>query len=136
MQKLTRYFVFGLSLAEALKELSANNIEHLDLHQNNIIINENKEPVLIDFDLCIKNPDQSLLKRINATDRQRLINYLRSLINDSPDIKRGARIFLISCLDKAEVLDNNPKTAELSRTFMQACIDHLSEIKRKPVSRL
>lgn len=126
--KAESIFHFGAVLADALHELSVNGIVHGDLHQGNILVTDNLEPILIDFDLCTTRP--------SFNDTHRMFEHLRDLINMSPGMQAGAKCFLISCLNRTVHKLLNPNTSQyasqLAKPFMQACIDHLSEINPKP----
>lgn len=43
-------FCFGLQLAQVILTLSQHRVEHFDLHDDNILVTEELEPILIDFD--------------------------------------------------------------------------------------
>jgi len=128
-QNAERIFHIGLLLAEAIQELSANKLEHCDLHDSNILIDENNEPNVIDFDLCAKGPlDEE--EAPETPDHKHLRDHLLQLVILSPDINQKSKKFLTHCINKA-----TPEQL-LSPTFMQNCLDHLEEIQRKPTSRL
>ncbi len=130
-QKAESLFHFGFLLTDAVKTLADRQIEHGDLDSRNIMVNHNLEPVIIDFDLCTNNKELADLRRVDH--RTYLHRELSNLIFESPDINRGWKIFLEKCIEKGKVVANQPATsAKLMRSFMQACLDHLDEIKKNP----
>ncbi len=145
-------FPFLLVLSQAILELSKNQLEHNDLADLNILIDKNKNPVIIDFDRCKKNHHL-----IPLSDYSCLLDIVKRMIQKSPDINPNAKKFLLSCSQKCDNIlkeiiqtskqkgvdlrkgkkDIHPQLPELMVSFMQACIDHLSEIKaHHPTPRL
>lgn len=132
-QELGRLFRFGLQLAKALYELSRRGIEHNDLHDDNIQVNQECEPIIIDFDRSQKT------LTVSTKDYGNLRRYLIALVKASDDIKPIAKQFVLDYLTvRCSTIGENylpsPKLSKLPGrmiALMQGCTDHLSEMKRQ-----
>lgn len=149
LQNAESIFSVGRQLADAIGELRNHQVEHTDLNAENILIKEENKPVIIDFDLAV-DPTKPH-ERCFPKDQTALQEHLYWLIKNSSDINPGAKKFLLSCFAKVapspswkEVVHKwirkqkntlpKPDPILLTKTFMQACLEHLSEIQ--PTSRL
>jgi len=136
-QEAGQIFRFGLLLCQAVRELSKYNISHEDLHDENILVDRNFNPVIIDFDSASKS------SFISDSDYWYVQVHLSNIIKQSSDFTPNAKKFLLLCLQKCDPSSLKgaayPQLPSLMVSFMQACIDHLSEIKptpAQPVSKL
>jgi serine/threonine protein kinase len=132
-------FRFGLLLCQAVHELSKHKISHNDLHNANILVDKEFNPFIIDFDLA--NNKSSF---VSDSDYGSVRSHLTKMIKDSADFNPKSKEFLLHCLTKCNpwLLKGKDRShlPSLMVSFMQACIDHLNEIKptpeQPPVSKL
>lgn len=134
-----RIFSIGEQLSSAIHELYENNLAHIDLHDENILVDADFNSAIIDFDRC------QISMNMSRADYKRLLDHLWRLIRSSQDIRPNSKQFIQGCLNKCykilfydTVWTTNPSSElpKLMISFMQACKDHLHEIQVKPVSRL
>lgn len=139
-QSAARLFGFGKKLVEAGDELFQKQLAHRDLHDENILVDRDFKPVIIDWDWCQKS------ETLSRADYKKILDHLSGLINASPDIDPNAKQFLQGCFKRCYQILNqdtfwakNPSSAlpSLMISFMRACNEHIEEIQAKPaVSKL
>lgn len=127
-------FYVGLRLAEALSEFTRRGVEHGDL-MGNILITDDLEPIIIDFDTLKK------ISAVSADDYHDLQFHLITLIDNSGDIKPSAKRFLLDYLhrycsprSKEHPYPPSPDLPTLPRrmvALMRASTDLLSAIEAR-----
>ncbi len=111
-------------MTEGLYVLKKKNLSHNDFNSGNVMIDEEGNAAIIDFDSC------GVATALDRGDYEFLRSRISTLISISSAINPGAQKFLLSCLNRA-------KPGQLaSLTFMQNCLDHLEEIQKTPISKL
>ncbi len=138
-QSAARVLRFGKELVEAGDELFQNQLAHRDLHDENILVDENFRLKIIDFDWCQKS------ETLSRADYKKILGHISGLINASPDIDPSSKQFLQGCFNRCyQILDEDTYWAKnlssalpsLMISFMRACNEHIEEIQAKPVSKL
>lgn len=110
-ERTEKAFRFGLLLTQALYKLSQHGIEHYDLHDENILVTQELEPVIIDFDRCRKIATVSCGDYLKV---QMHLRYLGDLMNfDSGRAKRRGTFkpSVISFFPEYLTRHCNPRTA-------------------------